>query len=185
MSLKKYFDREPVFVALGASAAVGWVMTWLVEKGVLSNTQASATTQAVMPAVVAGILIGLGVVVREFVTPVAKHVEPDVEGWVHRYAPALDEPLAEWEKELSAGLDEAGAYAEASAQDGPSYPPTAALGDAILPDAGPSEGSLKILAPGTPLSDVPAAEPMNAGAQPDTAAVTVSGQMTGTLGGLA
>jgi hypothetical protein len=63
---------EPVLVTHLVAAILAWVGTFLVTHGILTNTQADALTQAVLPFVVAALIAGLGVVVRHFVTPADK-----------------------------------------------------------------------------------------------------------------
>jgi hypothetical protein len=62
---------EPVLVAHGAAAVLGWVGTLLVTHGIITGDQASATTQTILPFVVAFAILVLGVIVRRFVTPAA------------------------------------------------------------------------------------------------------------------
>lgn len=73
---------EPVIAAHAGAAVVGYAGTLLVTHGVITNDQASVLTQEVLPAVVAGLLVLLGVIVRRFVSPAAlfaQRVEEEVQ----------------------------------------------------------------------------------------------------------
>lgn len=77
-----FIKAEPVIAAHAAAAVLGYVGTLLVTHGVITHDQASALTQQVLPAVVAGLLVVLGVVVRRFVAPAAlfaQRVEDEVQ----------------------------------------------------------------------------------------------------------
>lgn len=78
----RFVQAEPVIAAHAGAAILGYVGTLLVTHGVITHDQASALTQQVMPAVVAGLLVVLGVVVRRFVAPAAlfaQRVEDEVQ----------------------------------------------------------------------------------------------------------
>jgi len=77
-----FVKAEPVIAAHAAAAILGYVGTLLVTHGVITHDQASALTQQVLPAVVAGLLVLFGVVVRRFVAPAAlfaQRVEDEVQ----------------------------------------------------------------------------------------------------------
>ena len=76
ISEDSFVKAEPVIAAHGAASVVAYTLGLLVTHGVVSHTQASALTEQVVPAVAAGLTIGLGVLVRRFVTPVWKKVSP-------------------------------------------------------------------------------------------------------------
>lgn len=77
-----FVKAEPVIAAHAGAAILGYAGTLLVTHGVITHDQASALTQQVLPAVVAGLLALLGVVVRRFVAPAAafaQRVEEEVQ----------------------------------------------------------------------------------------------------------
>lgn len=77
-----FVKAEPVIAAHAAAAILGYVGTLLVTHGVITHDQAPALTQQVLPAVVAGLLMLFGVVVRRFVAPAAlfaQRVEEEVQ----------------------------------------------------------------------------------------------------------
>lgn len=65
-------SNEPVLAAHAAGAVISYVLTLLVTHGVISTTSASSLTQDLAPPVAALFLFVIGLVVRRFVTPVAK-----------------------------------------------------------------------------------------------------------------
>jgi hypothetical protein len=73
---------EPVLVGSASAALVGAVLTALVTHGVITDTQASGLTQTVVPLVTAGLIAGLGVLLRRFVSPASK-VRAIVEQGLH------------------------------------------------------------------------------------------------------
>jgi mRNA-degrading endonuclease toxin of MazEF toxin-antitoxin module len=64
--------NEPVLVATAVTSVAGWGLGELVTHGVITDTQASSATQAVVPAGIAGLVWVLGVIARRFVTPISK-----------------------------------------------------------------------------------------------------------------
>lgn len=70
-----FIKAEPVLAGHAGAAVLGYVGTLLVTHGVVTHSQASALTQQVLPAVVSLLLVGLGFLVRRFVTPTAKVAE--------------------------------------------------------------------------------------------------------------
>jgi hypothetical protein len=73
---------EPVLVGSLSAAAVGYVLTFLVAHGVITDTQASTATQTFVPIVTAALIAGLGVLLRRFVSPASK-VKAIVEQGLH------------------------------------------------------------------------------------------------------
>lgn len=204
MGLKNYFKREPVWASMVSLAATSWVGTWLVTRGLLSNTQASSLTQAVAPAVAAGVLLAAGLLLREVVSPVWAKVEPAVESWVGEKMPAELPAVKAVAADVSAAFAEAERYGATvpvedgvdlglaaegpMPQDGPVDPPQEAR-EATIPGAPmPSVPPVESINSEMGQIDVSPAKPMSAGAPVDEplpgAGVTVSGQLTAELGGL-
>lgn len=65
--------EEPVMAAAVTTAAAGWVGDFLVAHGI----QASGLVQYAEPSVTAVVLLGIGFVVRKFVTPAVDKVVPE------------------------------------------------------------------------------------------------------------
>lgn len=65
---------EPILLAHYAAAAIGYVLTFLVEHGVIGTDEASTALQVLVPAAVGAGITGLGFVTRSFVTPLVKLV---------------------------------------------------------------------------------------------------------------
>jgi hypothetical protein len=63
---------EPVLVGSLSAAVVGYVLTFLVAHGVITDTQASTATQTIVPLVTAGLITLLGVLLRRYVSPTSK-----------------------------------------------------------------------------------------------------------------
>lgn len=79
--------REPVLAGFVATAIVGAVSTWLVAHGL---TNASTDVQVAEPAITAVVLVGVGFIVRQFVTPMfafVKHHVPEHEATEDTPAP--------------------------------------------------------------------------------------------------
>lgn len=187
MGLKNYLKREPIWASMVSLSAASWIGTWLVARGIISHTQASPLTQALAPAISAGILLGAGLVLREFVRPVWAKVEPEVEKWVGEKMPAELPVVTAWDRDVSAALAEASSYGETVTPDAPVYPPQGAPGAPIGGDPVVEVPPAVPAAPGGPQTQSPA-KPMAAGAiEPDPlpgAGVVVEGQLAADLGGL-
>lgn len=77
-----FVKAEPVIAAHAGAAILGYIGTLLVTHGVITGDQASALTQQVLPAVVAGLVMLLGIAVRRVVSPAAafaQRVEEEVQ----------------------------------------------------------------------------------------------------------
>lgn len=77
-----FVKAEPAIALHAGGAILGYIGTLLVTHGVITHDQASALTQQVLPAVVAGLLVVLGVLVRRVVAPAslfAQRVEEEVQ----------------------------------------------------------------------------------------------------------
>jgi hypothetical protein len=66
---------EPVLIGSLVAAAVGWVLSFLVTQGIITDTQASSLTQTVVPIATAALTTLLGLLLRHFVSPAAKVVD--------------------------------------------------------------------------------------------------------------
>jgi hypothetical protein len=73
---------EPVLVGATATAAVGALMSVLVTHGVITDVQASADTQTVLPLVTAGVALLAGAIIRHFTASWSK-VKHVVENGLH------------------------------------------------------------------------------------------------------
>ena len=73
---------EPVLVGSLSAAVVGYVLSFLVAHGVITDTQASTATQTIVPLVTAALITGLGVLLRRYVSPASK-VKAIVEQGLH------------------------------------------------------------------------------------------------------
>lgn len=78
---KALFAEEPVMVSTAVAGVLGWAASYLVLHGVVSNTVASATVQQITPSLVTGVMIALGIFIRQYVMP-----------WVTREQQALQGP---------------------------------------------------------------------------------------------
>lgn len=65
-------NDEPVLLTSLAGSGVAYVLGLLVTHGVITDVQASATTQQVVPLIASALVLALGWVARRFVTPAAK-----------------------------------------------------------------------------------------------------------------
>lgn len=70
--MPKLTQDEPVLVVAGATSALAYVGTQLVAHGVITDTQASSATQAVLPFAVMAVPVLLGLFIRRLVTPARK-----------------------------------------------------------------------------------------------------------------
>lgn len=106
------FKDEPVLVSTGIASALGWLGTFLVEHGVITNTVASTDTQVILPFVAAGALVLLGVIVRQFVTPAVVSLEGELAGLISRFAPGMDPAVKAAFGKVNDELAKAGSYAD-------------------------------------------------------------------------
>lgn len=103
MSLSDLAKKEPVLVSSGVTAAVGYVGSLLVLSGAISNTQASAVTETVVPTIVMWALALIGFIVRQFVSPAAVKAEGFIAKEVDKYVPELDSAV----KSMSGAVNDA------------------------------------------------------------------------------
>jgi hypothetical protein len=119
---------EPVLVGSASAALVGAVLTALVTHGVITDTQASGLTQTVVPLVTAGLIAGLGVLLRRFVSPASK-VKAIVEQGLHigdADFGRLDALLEQYGMQLAERALPAEAHAEGTFVNGKPWTPESA-----------------------------------------------------------
>lgn len=78
--MAKFTQDEPVLAVTGAFIVVNYVLAFLVEHGIITNTQAGSTPQVIVPLVAAGITFIAGLIIRRLVTPAKK-----VETWLEQH----------------------------------------------------------------------------------------------------
>lgn len=70
-----FFKDEPVLATGIASSAIAWVLAFLVQDGIITNTQASTLSKALVPIVASAIVMVITFIARHWVVPAWKSFE--------------------------------------------------------------------------------------------------------------
>lgn len=115
----KLFRSEPVLVSTAVTAVLSWIAVFMVSHGVIPGVVATSTVQAIAPGVTAGVLLGLGVFIRQYVTPLVEKAEAGVEKYAPGMAPAVEKfntAADAWGVPTAAGWNSAVQYYGAGVQ---------------------------------------------------------------------